>query len=653
MLCFYDSAHGMLGHRSYTVVASFADFIRSVEDAMFVCRLFSGSVNRLLRWVAGYRIPINGCRANRFYAECSLLAACTFVLVAGCNPALPTTTGPPEKDSSQQHPESETFAMDRPSLESLFASPNDFELTNELFRRIAELTDGNDLNALRNLPEPQRVVLQVCGASGIIGNGGFRYLFEGDLADFQGIAESYELINATRASAAIRGALALFPNSQPPANVDQRLTYLEKLGGPALEKLNQCSEAFWDSGRETKRLLGIYIRAHKSEFASLGLTSGESTGESKELPFPGRDAKEDAVVLWLKSIGASVSRRSDLPAAYFTNLGITQPSSGDPVVTVNLNAHRTCTNEEIRQLSECDALKSLRVLGLRESFVTTEGLGRLSAISALEKLELEHTDVKDDWLPLLAENRELKILDLSSTQISDNGLASLAEIRSLRDLTLARTKVQGHALAELSRLPMLQVLSLFEAPVSDEGLARLSELSHLTYLQLGHTAVTDRTMEQIGRLTELRALGLSSTGVTDLGLRQLEHLQKLENLYLESDRIDGSGFAALSALQHLKRLELYETNVTDAGVKHISLLSDLIELNLSSTRISNVAIPYLVKLTKLKSLSISETRLKDGPEIRQFAQLKSLKFLSFPEGFPENSRHISYLRKQLPDAKIE
>ena len=56
---------------------------------------------------------------------------------------------------------------------------------------------------------------------------------------------------------------------------------------------------------------------------------------------------------------------------------------------------------------------------------------------------------------------------------------------------------------------------------------------------------------------------------------------------------------------------------------------------------------------KLKTLSISEKRLKDGPEIRQFEQLKSLKFLSFPDRFPENSRNISYLRNKLPGAQIE
>ena len=595
---------------------------------------------------------VSACRPEQIGSGISVLIVCAVFFVTGCGRVGPATSAPQAQNSAQLNPESEALPMDRPSLESLFASPDDFELTNELFRRIAGLSDGSDLDALRKLPEPQRVVLHVCGASGIIGNGGFRYLFEGDLADFQGIAESYELINSTRASAAIRGALALFPNSQPPAKVGQRLAYLEKLGGTALEKLQRCSEEFWDSSRETKRLLGIYIRAHKSEFASLGLTSGEGVGESKELPFPGRDAEEEAVVRWLQSIGAKVSRWTDFPG-HFTNSRITQPSSGDPVVEVTLNAHRTCTDEEIRQLSECDALKSLRVLGLSESFVTTEGLRRLSAISTLEKLELAHTDVKDDWLPLLAENRELKILDLSSTQISDNGLAALAEIRSLRDLTLARTKVQGHGLAELSRLLMVQELSLFEAPVTDEGLAKLSVLSHLTSLQLDHTGVTDRTMEQIGRLTELKHLGLSSTGVTDLGLRHLEQLQKLEILYLESDRIDGSGFAALSALKHLKRLELYETNVTDAGVKHISLLGNLTELNLSSTRITNASIPYLVKLIKLKSLSISETRLKDGMEIRQFEQLKSLRFLSFPDRFPENSRNISYLRNKLPGAEIE
>src|SRR5262245_13195830 len=102
-------------------------------------------------------------RAVMLCAMCSVLV----FIYCGC-------TKQPQRNNGKQ--------MDR-YLNELFARPDDFMLVNQVFGRISESCDGSDAIQLRALPKEQKVVLDVWGSYGIIGNGGFQYLFEGDLAD--------------------------------------------------------------------------------------------------------------------------------------------------------------------------------------------------------------------------------------------------------------------------------------------------------------------------------------------------------------------------------------------------------------------------------------------------------------------------------------
>lgn len=74
--------------------------------------------------------------------------------------------------------------------------------------------------------EKDQVVILVCHASGIIENGGFQYLFEGNFKgdpDFARTAAAYRTIKATKCADAFMQALALFPGSRPPIDVEKRL----------------------------------------------------------------------------------------------------------------------------------------------------------------------------------------------------------------------------------------------------------------------------------------------------------------------------------------------------------------------------------------------------------------------------------------------
>jgi hypothetical protein len=101
----------------------------------------------------------------------------------------------------------------------------DIDLADETFDRILKYY-GESIDPTM-MPEEHRTVLAVYHSYGVLGNGGFQYLFEGDLTGdphFQITRESYATIGATTASAAFDKAYAVFPNSIPPKDMDQRLS---------------------------------------------------------------------------------------------------------------------------------------------------------------------------------------------------------------------------------------------------------------------------------------------------------------------------------------------------------------------------------------------------------------------------------------------
>ena len=85
-----------------------------------------------------------------------------------------------------------------PYLERLLASPNDFLLCDEICSRIQERCDAANFEELSRLPAEHRVVLDVWGSVGVIGNAGFSGFFMWDHADLTGVANSFEEIGARR-----------------------------------------------------------------------------------------------------------------------------------------------------------------------------------------------------------------------------------------------------------------------------------------------------------------------------------------------------------------------------------------------------------------------------------------------------------------------
>ena len=106
-------------------------------------------------------------------------------------------------------------------------------------------------------------------AHGIIGNGGFRYLLEGDFpgdAGFKLTRQAYAEIDAQAAVEAFNEAFAAFPNGEPPQDLAEReKLYLAKFPG----FLTPVDKKYFAASAEVEEKLAAYIRAHAAAFNSL------------------------------------------------------------------------------------------------------------------------------------------------------------------------------------------------------------------------------------------------------------------------------------------------------------------------------------------------------------------------------------------------
>lgn len=138
-------------------------------------------------------------------------------------------------------------------IEHILAETDDYRLCDRIDTWIVERR-GEFLD-LSNIPEHERVVLCVLGASGIIDNGGFNALFEQDIngdPHFLVTASAFKAIGADEAIAAFDRVFRLFPEGKPPAKVAARLhQYRQGSAGPRSE----IDGLFWKASKDIYRPL--------------------------------------------------------------------------------------------------------------------------------------------------------------------------------------------------------------------------------------------------------------------------------------------------------------------------------------------------------------------------------------------------------------
>jgi hypothetical protein len=149
-------------------------------------------------------------------------------------------------------------------IQLILAETNDEKLCERLYDWIIQRY-GEEIDRSR-MPEHERMVICVLYAKGIIENGGFNYLFEGDLLgdpQFLLTADAFEKIGAKDATTAFRRVFQLFPAQKPPADMRTRL--MQYRSGDASRR-QQIDSIFWSADKEIYRCLATFIRTHKTAY---------------------------------------------------------------------------------------------------------------------------------------------------------------------------------------------------------------------------------------------------------------------------------------------------------------------------------------------------------------------------------------------------
>lgn len=137
---------------------------------------------------------------------------------------------------------------------------DDFEKLEELFIRLA---DKEERKGTKSLTKEQQVVLLVWHASGIIGNGGFQYLYEQSLNP-ELVAEAYEAIKCNACADILRKTTSVFPDGRPHEDWDARIDFIANHRN-VFEKLDN---AFWDADEEMVPRLADYVKKHQKSIQS-------------------------------------------------------------------------------------------------------------------------------------------------------------------------------------------------------------------------------------------------------------------------------------------------------------------------------------------------------------------------------------------------
>lgn len=153
------------------------------------------------------------------------------------------------------------------TLRDILADPSDFNVCDGLFMLIAKRY-GGQLD-ITTATEYERTVLLVWHAYGIIGNGGFHYLLEGNFKGdpgFRHTASAFRTIGCESAAKAFDRVLALFPKGQLPSDIDRRLNRYRKhfSGFP-----NAVDGPFFAASKEIENCLAEYIRSNARRFSHL------------------------------------------------------------------------------------------------------------------------------------------------------------------------------------------------------------------------------------------------------------------------------------------------------------------------------------------------------------------------------------------------
>ena len=126
---------------------------------------------------------------------------------------------------------------------------------------VVKLAQKEERKGTQSLTEEQLAVLTVWHVSGIVENGALFYFFEHKF-DVNEVIRAYETVGLPENAALLKKAVAVFPNSTPPPDFDERVDFMEEHE----DTFNSLSTKFLSAEKNMNAILGDYIRNNEAAF---------------------------------------------------------------------------------------------------------------------------------------------------------------------------------------------------------------------------------------------------------------------------------------------------------------------------------------------------------------------------------------------------
>ncbi|MBT6460019.1 MAG: adenylate cyclase [Planctomycetaceae bacterium] len=301
------------------------------------------------------------------------------------------------------------------------------------------------------------------------------------------------------------------------------------------------------------------------------------------------------------------------------------------IVDVDLS-DRTLSESLITALTK---LPELSVLRLRRTSISDEQLGRFITLK-LRMIDLRNTNITDDGLVHLAKIKSLVDIQLEKSKVTDIGIQRLAGLNLKSFNANYCTSISNRSLAVLAAMPSMEQIQLDYTKINDTGMAVLTTASRLTRLRIRGVDITGAGLAHISQLKNLSRLNLRDTSLDDAGLTVIAALPTIDWLDISECRLaTPDGLGQLKKASTLTYLDLWETKTNDDVLATFGGLTKLKFLNLKATYVTDNSLPVLLKLTELAELNVAGTQLTDTSflALGKIPSLKKLNVANTDIGF--------------------
>ncbi|CAJ1020604.1 Leucine Rich repeat, putative [Leishmania lindenbergi] len=401
-----------------------------------------------------------------------------------------------------------------------------------------------------------------------------------------------------------------FINSSPAAGQSPSSAASTKVpplaNGSSGGSLTQCpGSALNHSGRYSP------ARGNPNASTSAGRHANDQHQSSAGTAIPDDDAETAALSSYL------MEEDLNLSLSTFNRIGSTLAQSLTLRV-LNLKGS-TISSEGLRGLADISTLKSIGVshmrylttlaplvtptarangrhCGIEEidaqfSPLTNEGIGGLEKLRWLRRLDLSMTPISD--VTGLAASHSLKDLYLNGTRVDSPGLAGLEQLPMLSLLNIARTKVTS--LKQVAKSRSIQTLIAYSCQITDDGFIGVGEMPRLSTLDVSTTKVTNLSvLQKSPSLKSLRAQWLSLKNCHDIIQQRRAQMDGLTPDNSVAWRDTEAGFAGLANIPTLESLDMSFNTIR--SLHSLCRSKSLKHLLLRRTRVDNDGIGGIAQL---------------------------------------------------------